>query len=270
MPSIAIHGQELHYLDRGAGFPVLFGGSYLWDAAMWAPQVEALSTRYRCIVPELWGHGKSGAIPEVPYSMSKLAGDMRGLVDALGLGQFAVVGLSVGGIWGIEMALDCPGQVRALVLMDTAAGEEPAETQALYFGMLDLMERVGALPPPLAEQVVPIYFAPETLTGNRALVHGFRRSLLEIGKDRLASVVALGRAIFSRPSLHERLGEIRCPTLVAVGRHDRPRPVPESQALANAITGARLEIIEGAGHISSLEQPKRVLAMLESFLASTL
>jgi pimeloyl-ACP methyl ester carboxylesterase len=270
MPRIAIHGQDLHYLDCGAGFPVLFGGSYLWDAAVWAPQVEGLSARYRCIVPELWGHGKSGVIPEVPYSMSKLAGDMRGLVDALGLEQFAIVGLSVGGMWGIEMALDCPARVKALVLMDTAAGEEPPATKALYFGMLDLMERVGAMSPPLAEQVVPIYFAPETLTGNPTLVEGFRRSLLEMGTDRLASIVALGRAIFSRPSLRERLGEIRCPTLVAVGRHDRPRPVSESQALADAVAGARLEIIERAGHISSLEQPKRVLAMLESFLSSTL
>jgi pimeloyl-ACP methyl ester carboxylesterase len=193
----------------------------------------------------------------------------RGLVDALELEQLAIVGLSVGGMWGIEMALDCPARVKALVLMDTAAGEEPATTQALYIGMLDLMERVGAMPTSLVEQVVPIYFAPETLTGNRGLVDGFRRSLLEIEKDRLASIVALGRAIFSRPSLRERLGELRCPTLVAVGRHDRPRPVSESQALADAIAGARLEIIDGAGHISSLEQPKRVLAMLESFLAST-
>jgi pimeloyl-ACP methyl ester carboxylesterase len=269
MPHITIHGQDLHYLDCGAGFPILFGGSYLWDAAMWAPQVEELSNRYRCIVPELWGHGKSGAIPQVPYAMSKLAGDMRGLVDALCLEQFAIVGLFVGGMWGIEMALDCPARVKTLVLMDTAAGEEPEATKALYFGMLDLMERAGALPPPLAEQVVPIYFAPETLTGNRALVDGFRCSLLEIGKDRLPSIVALGRAIFSRPSLFGRLGEIRCPTLVAVGRHDRPRPVSESRALANAIAGARLEIIEGAGHVSSLEQPSRVLALLESFLAST-
>ena len=174
-------------------------------------------------------------------------------------------------MWGIEMALDCPARVKALVLMDTAASEEPATTRALYIGMLDLMERVGAMPPPLVEQVVPIYFAPETLTGNRSLVDGFRRSLLEIEKDRLASIVALGRAIFSRPSLRERLGELRCPcpTLVAMGRHDRPRPVSESQALADAIAGARLEIIDGAGHISSLEQPKRVLAMLASFLAST-
>ena len=268
MPHIAIHGQELHYLDCGSGFPVLLGESYLWDAGMWAPQIEGLSTRYRCIVPELWGHGKSGAIPEVPYSMSKLAGDMRALVDALGLAEFAIVGLSVGGIWGIEMALDCPQRVKALVLMDTVAGEEPAATKALYFGMLDLMERVGAMPPPLVEQVVPLYFAPETLTSNPTLVDGFRRSLLEIGKDRLASIVALGRAIFSRPSLHERLCEIRCPTLVAVGRHDRPRPLHESQALAEAIAGARLEIIEGAGHIGSLEQPNHVLAMLESFLSA--
>ena len=220
MPHITIHGSALHYLDCGAGFPVLFGASYLWDAAMWAPQVEALSARYRCIVPDLWGHGKSGAIPEAPYSISKLAGDMRGLVDALGLAKFAIVGLSVGGMWGMELALDCPKRVRALVLMDTAAGEEPAPTKALYFGMLDLIERVGAIPPPLAEQVAPIYFAPETLTGNPILADGFRRSILEIGKDRVATIVALGKAIFGRPSLL-----------------------------------ARLEIIEGAGHISSLEQP---------------
>ena len=127
---------------------------------------------------------------------------------------------------------------------------------------------MGAIPPPLADQVVPIYFAPETLTGNHKLVDGFRRSLLEMGKDRMASIVALGRAIFSRPSLLDRLGELRCPTLVAVGRHDKPRPLHESQALAAAIPGARLEIIEGAGHISCLEQPERVLAMLESFLSS--
>ena len=220
MPHITIHGSDLHYLDCGAGFPVLFGTSYLWDTAIWAPQVEALSARYRCIVPDLWGHGRSGAIPEVPYSISKLAGDMRALADALGLAQFAIVGLSVGGMWGMEMALDCPDRVRALVLMDTAAGEEPAPTKALYFGMLDLIERVGAIPPPLAEQVAPIYFAPETLTGNPILADGFRRSILEIGKDRVATIVALGKAIFGRPSLL-----------------------------------ARLEIIEGAGHISSLEQP---------------
>jgi len=269
MPHITIHGQDLHYLDRGAGFPVLFGASYLWDTAMWAPQVEALSTRYRCIVPDLWGHGKSGAIPELPYTISKLAGDMRGLVDALGLAEFAIVGLSVGGMWGMELALDCPERVKALVLMDTAAGDEPAPTKALYFGMLDLMERVGAIPPPLAEQVVPIYFAPGTLTSNPALVDGFRRSLLGMGQDRVATIVALGRAIFSRLSLVDRLGGIRCPTLVAVGRHDRPRPVPEAQAMADAIPGARFEIIEGAGHISSLEQPQRVTALVESFLAST-
>jgi pimeloyl-ACP methyl ester carboxylesterase len=270
MPHIKIRGQDLHYLDRGSGFPVLFGESYLWDAAMWAPQVERLSNRYRCILPELWGHGKSGAIPEVPYSMSKLTEDMRTLVDALGLEQFAIVGLSVGGIWGLELALDCPERVSSLVLMDTAAGPEPAVTQAQYFGMLDLMEQMGAVPPPLADQVAPIYFAPDTRTRKPTLIEGFRQSLLGIGKDRIASVVALGRAIFSRRSLLDRLGEIRCPTLVAVGRHDRPRPLPEAEALASSIAGARLEIIEGAGHISNLEQPERVLAMLEDFLSSSI
>lgn len=59
-----IAGRQMAYLDEGQGPVVLFGHSYLWDSAMWAPQVEALKGQYRCIVPELWGHGDSDALPE--------------------------------------------------------------------------------------------------------------------------------------------------------------------------------------------------------------
>ena len=64
MPAHIIQGSTLHYQDHGAGFPVLLGHSYLWDAAMWAPQIDALSRSYRVIVPDLWGHGASGAPPD--------------------------------------------------------------------------------------------------------------------------------------------------------------------------------------------------------------
>jgi pimeloyl-ACP methyl ester carboxylesterase len=270
MPTLTIHGRTLGYAEHGTGFPVVFGTSYLWDATMWAPQVEALSRRYRCLVPELWGHGQSAPIPESPYSIAQLAADMRALVDALKIDRFAVVGLSVGGMWGAQLALDLPARVQALVMMDTFVGPEPPATQARYFAMLDVLERTGRMPPPLVEQVVPLFFAPETLAGNPALVDRFRKSLLDLSTDRTPSIVALGRAIFSRPSLLERLPELRCPTLVAVGRGDRSRPVHEAEAMAKAIPGARLEIIEAAGHISNLEQPARVLGLLEDFLHASL
>jgi pimeloyl-ACP methyl ester carboxylesterase len=270
MPTLSIHGSALSYVERGTGFPVVFGTSYLWDAGMWAPQVEVLSRRYRCLVPELWGHGQSQAIPEVPYSMGRLATDMRAFVDALGIEQFALVGLSVGGMWGTELALDCAGRVRALALMDTFVGPEPPATQARYFAMLDMLKRVGRMPPALVDQVVPLFFAPETLAGNPALVDRFRHALLGIPSEHMPSIVALGYAIFSRPSLLERLPTLACPTLVVVGRGDRSRPVHEAEMMAKVIPGARLEIIEAAGHISSLEQPDQVNALLDGFLREAL
>jgi pimeloyl-ACP methyl ester carboxylesterase len=169
-------------------------------------------------------------------------------------------------MWGAQLALDLPDRVTALVLMDTFVGPEPPATQARYFAMLDVLERAGCMPPAMVEQVVPLFFSPETLSGNPALVDRFRRSLLDLSGERLPSIVALGRAIFSRPSLLERLPAITCPSLVVVGRDDRSRPVPEAEIMAKAIPGARLEVIEAAGHISNLEQPDRVLGLLEEFL----
>jgi len=154
--------------------------------------------------------------------------------------------------------------------MDTFLGAEPPATQARYFAMLDALERAGRMPPPLVEQVVPLFFAPETLTGNPVLVDRFRKSLNDLSSERIPSIVTLGRAIFSRPSLLERLPELHCPTLVVVGRGDRSRPVHEADLMAKAIPGARLEIIEAAGHISNLEQPAHVLGLLEDFLKTTL
>jgi pimeloyl-ACP methyl ester carboxylesterase len=269
MPSLRLRGSHLHYLDQGTGFPLVFGPSYLWDARMWAPQVQGLSSRYRCIVPELWGHGESGHVPEIPYTFVALAEDMAAFVTALRLDSFALVGLSVGGMWAARLALAMPERVRALVLLDSFVGAEPAATQTRYFAMLDAVERAGAFPAPLVEQVVPLYFAPATLTRDDGLVAGFRQALLGMDRERLPSVVALGRAIFARESILDRLGEVRCPTLIGVGRHDRPRPVAEARAMAERIPGARFEIIEDAGHISNLEQPARVLALLEDFLAET-
>ena len=68
-----IAGRRMAYLDEGQGPALLFGHSYLWDSAMWAPQIEALKEHYRCIVPELWGHGDSDVLPEGPCTLATLA-----------------------------------------------------------------------------------------------------------------------------------------------------------------------------------------------------
>jgi pimeloyl-ACP methyl ester carboxylesterase len=266
MPYLTISNSRLFYEDTGSGFPLLFGTSFLWDASMWAPQVETLSRSYRCIVPELWGHGRSGSIPSTPYSLDLLAEDMDDLTRQLGLDKYAVIGLSVGGMWAPRLALRRPDKVKALVMLDTFVGDEPKETQALYFGMLDVAEKLQKFPPPIIDKVVPMFFSPVTLQSDSPLPARFRTFLEAATPEQLPSIVALGRAIFSRPSILDRLGEIRCPTLFMVGEHDRPRPVHESQTMANLIPGSRVEIVPNAGHISNLENPEFVTGKIKKFL----
>jgi len=270
MPSITVKGQRIFYEEQGEGFPLLFGHSYLWDRRMWEPQVAALSRSYRCIVPDLWAHGQSDPPPEAPYAIEAMAEDHWALTQALGLERFAVIGLSVGGMWGAHLTLNHPEAVAALVLMDTYVGPEPEETRTRYFGMMDMVEKAGAIPPPIQEAIVPLFFSSVTVQKKPDLVNRFKSALASIPAERVPGVLTIGRAIFSRRSVLERLDEIRVPTLVIVGDEDRSRPPHEAEEMAQAIPGARLEVIPEAGHISNLEQPERVTALLEAFLAEAL
>ncbi len=270
MPTLQINNRPLHYLDQGEGFPLIFGHSYLWDAAMWAPQLELLSRHYRCIVPELWGHGDSGLLPAEPYSIAQLANDHWALSQALGLERFAVLGLSVGGMWGARLAADHPEAVAALVLMDTFVGAEPADSRSLYFGMMDAIEAAGAIHGPLLEAIVPLFFSPRTFASQPALIERFRQSLAAITGERLSTVLAVGRGIFGREEGMGSLTGLNMPSLVMVGEDDRPRPPHEARAMAEALPQAQLAVIPAAGHIATLEQPGQVNALLLEFLARVL
>ena len=131
-----IAGRRMAYLDEGQGPVLLFGHSYLWDSAMWAPQVEALKGSYRCIVPELWGHGDSDVLPDGGCTLATLARDHLALLDALGIDECVLVGLSIGGMWGVELARMAPARLKGLVLMDTFVGWEPQIPCERYLGML--------------------------------------------------------------------------------------------------------------------------------------
>ena len=102
MPFANIDDQFLHYIDQGEGFPVLLGHSYLWHSTMWEPQVRALSQQYRVIVPDLWGHGKSGPLPAGTRDLADLSRQILALLDKLGIQRCAMVGISVGGMWGLS------------------------------------------------------------------------------------------------------------------------------------------------------------------------
>jgi pimeloyl-ACP methyl ester carboxylesterase len=270
MPYLTLKDRRIYYEDRGTGFPLLFGHSYLWDSAMWEPQLEALSASYRCLAPDLAAHGRSDAPPETAYSVEALAEDHWAVASALNLDRLAIVGLSVGGMWGVHLTLNHPEAIAALVLLDTFVGPEPEENRLRYFGMLDIVEQAGAVPAPMLDAVASLMFSPVTIQRSPDFVGRFKAALESTPAERVPGVVGIGRGIFTRRSMLDRLHEIHVPTMVVVGADDVSRPPHEARQMAEAIPGARLEVIANAGHICNLEQPGQVTELLQSFLDEAL
>lgn len=267
MPYVTMNnGKRIFYREAGEGCGVLFGHSYLWDREMWTPQVEVLKANYHCIVPDLWGHGDSDPLDYDDISIEQLAEDYLEFAQKLGLKQFAMVGLSVGGMWGTHLALNHPEAIKALVVMDSYVGTEPEETRLRYFGMLDMIEQLGTIPPALADQIAPLFFSPVTTEHCPEIVSRFRDSLLAVPAEAIPTIIKLGRAIFGRNDILDSLSQLQVPTLFITGRDDIPRPPHEAEEMAAATPGSQLQLIDQAGHIANVEQPEKVTGLLSNFL----
>ncbi|WP_112478528.1 alpha/beta fold hydrolase [Vibrio variabilis] len=267
MKQFTIDGQIMAYQDVGAGPVILFGHSYLWDSQMWQPQIEALSQHYRCIVPDLWAHGGSQAAPASMGNLTEYAKHLLALMDELGIDTFSIVGLSVGGMWGAELTALAPARVKSLVLMDTFVGLEPEVAHAKYFSMLATIAELKMVPAPIVEAVVPLFFANNAKQDNPELVASFEAKLAALSGEQAEQVARIGRMVFGRRDLCDDIEKFALPTLIAVGAEDKPRPVLESYLMNDLITGSSINVIPSAGHISNLEQPDYVTAMLTEFLS---
>jgi pimeloyl-ACP methyl ester carboxylesterase len=266
MNKFTVDNQSMAYLDEGQGPVVVFGHSYLWNSAMWQPQFEALKDQYRCIIPELWSHGESQAAPNSMRNLKDYAQHILALLDHLGVEEFSLVGLSVGGMWGTELVELAPTRIKSLVLMDTFVGLEPEVVHVKYFSMLDTIAQTKMVPQPIVEAVVPLFFANDAQTNSPALVESFTQYLSELQGDKAEEVARIGRMVFGRRDMIEAVENFALPVLIAVGQEDKPRPALESYLMHDCITGSELVIIPNAGHISSLEQPEFVNSMLKTFL----
>lgn len=267
---LAVEKSKLAYRETGTGFPLIFGHSFLWDADMWMPQIAYFKNNFRCITPDIWGHGQSPMLDKSQYTLAELAEDHNALLETIDCEACAVIGLSVGGMWAVHLALAHPNKVKALVLMDTSVDIEPLESRLQYFKMIDLIEQTGCIPEPMVETILPLFFSTSTMVEKPELVKSFRQHLLYMPEEQIKSIITLGRTIFSREPLMDRLNTIDIPTLIMVGENDRSRPVHESRTMAEAIPNAELQIVPKAGHIPSLEHETFVNAILENFLNKVL
>lgn len=267
---VSVSGSAISCIDVGSGPVIVLGSGFLGDAETWLPQIDALAARHRVIVPELWGHGLSGPLPNAVGSMRDVARQYIEFFDALNVERCTIVGISMGGMWGAELALMAPERVAGLVLMDTSLAAEPAATYAAYNQLLDVIEQYAGFPEPVIAAAAPLFFSQTVESRDPTLLSAFKARLRSWDSNRVTdSVVPLGRLIFDRREALAELSTLQMPVLVATGADDQARSIAEGRAMAEQI-GCPFVEIPGAGHTPSLEAPDFVNQLLEDFLASQL
>lgn len=222
-------------------------------------------------------NGRSVGVPVSSMTWENLTADADALRRHFGFEKWAVLGHSFGGHVALDYALRYPERVSHLVLLDTGGDSRWARENAAQLlahrgyspAKVELVRRWfhGEFTP---REYVPIF---RRISG--AYVHGsgwrfLARELAEGGwrsRVRPEALIFAGRELLDGWSVMDRLGEITVPTLVMAGREDFVFPPECQQELADAIPGARLVIIDGAGHNPQDERTAEVVRVLRAFLA---
>ena len=255
------NGLMLNYsLDGPEGAPfVTLSHSLAANLGMWEPQIEALAAHYRVLRFDTRGHGGSG-VPEGPYDMALLAGDVLMLLDALGVARTHFIGLSLGGMIGQTLALERPDRLLSLALCDTTS-VVPPEARAMWDQRVAFAEAEGMTA--LVEPTIERWFTAPFRSAHSARIEPVREM---ITATPLAGFVGCCRAI-QQLNLIDRLSGIDLPTLIVVGEDDQGTPVAASQAIHARIAGSELVILASAAHLSNWEQPAAFNAVIGKFLS---
>lgn len=256
---VEVNGIKIDCRDEGDGLPVIFVHAFPLNQTMWDDQVASLRETCRTITLDLRGFGRSG-FASSPSSIEQMASDVRGLMRALGIDRAVLVGLSMGGYISLAFYRNYSECVRALVLADTRASADTEEARERRIKSAEKAEREGSRA--IADDVVPMLLGRSTLSARPDLI-ARTREMIESSSP--AGIAAAQRAMAARRDSTDLLGAMNIPVLVIVGSEDSLTPPAEVETMHKAIRGSRLQVIEGAGHLSNLEQPHQFDAVLSEF-----
>lgn len=257
MPVLTIADTTCYYrLSGPEEAPVLMLAHSLGqDHGMWDVQAADLAHHFRVLRYDIRGHGASGVTPG-DYRIEQLGADALALADALGVGQFAFCGVSLGGMIGVWLAAHAPDRVTAAVLANTSAQADAARMETRREAVLSTS--MGAV----AEAVMARFFSPRLLAENSPVVAGARRTLIATNPVGYAGCCAAIRDMDLTPMLNRMC----VPVLIISGEHDTSLPwTGHGDVLAREIPDARVVHL-AAAHLSNLETPRAFTAALLDFL----
>ena len=257
-----INGVELAYDLQGAGEPLVLIHGAQGDQSMFAGIAPAFANQFRVLTFDQRGSGLSEK-PDMEFSMALLADDTAALMEHVGFASAHIIGVSMGGMIAQEFALRHPHKVRSLVLGCTT----PGGPKAVRIGGEALTTAYSTEPLSPEERGRALAEAAFT-TGYIAQHPEIIPAMIEARRQRPLDPVALShrmKAAYAHDA-YDRLPHIACPTLVITGKDDVLISWEYSRILAERIPGAKLVLLEPAGHVFWLEQPEQSRAAIMAFL----
>lgn len=259
MPMRTINGAAISYQEQGKGPAVVLLHGFPLDSRIFSEQVQALSDRHRVITIDLRGFGQSKDTKT--FTLESLADDVHELLHQIGALPCVLGGLSMGGYVSLAYVKKYPTDLKGLMLIDTRAEGDTPEGRAARDKMIELARTKGAKA--VADQMLPKMLAPEEASRRP----GVARQLQTIMEACPALTIEHALAAMRDRDDHtESLPSIAVPTLIIVGDQDAITPPAVAEKMHATIPRSKLELIRGAGHLSTMEQPNQVTRAMREFL----
>lgn len=254
-----VYGAKIHYLEAGSGPVVILLHGLGGDTSNWAPTIGALAQKYRVIVPDQIGFGKSDK-PLMNYRVGTLVDFLAGFYKELKIDRAALVGNSLGGWTAAAFALAHPEKVDRLVLVDAAGFKLEANIDPRTFDPLNPSTRDDV------RKILSMVFYNKAFTGDAAVDAMFARRIAA------GDGYTIGRFIDSvvrgYDMLDGKLSALKHQTLIIWGREDLLTPIAMGERFKREIPNSQLVVFEKCGHVPQLEKASEFNAAVLKFLGN--
>lgn len=250
---------DLEVVEQGQGPALVLGHALGVDLRMWDEVADDLARDHLVLRYDHRGQGASD-VPPGPYTMDELVDDAAALIRERDIGPVVYVGLSMGGMVAMGLAVRHPGLVRGIVVANSGA-KYPDAARATWAQRIAVVESQGMAA--VADGTMERWFTPAFRATRHEVVDRFRHTVLQADP---AGYAATCHAIAAVDWL-DRLPGVTCPALVIAGALDAGAPPEFAQAIAGRIPGAELQLWDDVAHMSAIEQPARFVAAVRAFLA---
>lgn len=266
---IRLDGHSTHYIEKGAGEPVILIHGFFFNSYLWNKNIDALADTFKVYAIDLWGFGYSSRDP-MDYGYPLYAEQLLKFMDALDIQKASLVGQSMGGGTSIFFSVNHRERVNKLILVDPAGMPNPLP----ILGKITNLPKVGEFLLGIKSDFYRKMVLSTTFIHDKGIItESYFENATRFHKIKGTSEILLKilrkQFFHTLPDEIHRLGEMDVPILIIFGRQDKAIPLERGKEMHNILKGSRLEIFENAGHCPHDEQAQKFNQLAVDFLSSS-